>query len=78
MPGDVVNVASRREALTRQVGASIVVSDGLVSSLRDQSGDGAETLLDGFRQGERQPLCGVTSPSGCGCSPDASYSMSAT
>ena len=64
MPGDVVNVASRREALTRQVGVSIVVSDGLVSSLRDQSGDGAETLLDGFCQGERQPLRGRDEPIG--------------
>ena len=62
--GDVVNVASRLEALTRQVGATIVVSDGLVASLRDQSGDSAETLLDGFRQGERQPLRGRDEPIG--------------
>lgn len=62
--GDVVNVASRLEALTRQVGASIVVSDGLVNSLRDQAGEGADDLLDGFRQGERQPLRGRDEPIG--------------
>jgi adenylate cyclase len=62
--GDVVNVASRLEALTRQVGAKVVVSDGLVDSLRHETGNGADELLDGFRQGERQPLRGREEPIG--------------
>jgi adenylate cyclase len=62
--GDVVNVASRLEALTRQVGAKVVVSDGLVDSLRRETDNGADDLLEGFRQGERQPLRGREEPIG--------------
>ena len=60
--GDVVNVASRLEALTREFGVQVVVSEGLVQSVRADTGPDAEALIAGFRRGERQPLRGREEP----------------
>ena len=60
--GDVVNVASRLEELTRQFGVQVVVSEGLVQSVRAETGADAEALIAGFRRGERQPLRGRDEP----------------
>jgi adenylate cyclase len=42
--GDTVNVASRLERLTRDLGAQVVVSDTLVEAVRACAGDGAPEL----------------------------------
>ncbi len=58
--GDVVNVASRLESLTRELGSPLVVSDALVAAVR-ASPTGAPTLA-GLRRAEPQHLRGRDQP----------------
>jgi adenylate cyclase len=53
--GDTVNVAERLEALTRELGVDLVVSDRLVAAVRREGG---ETLLEGLVEGEAAALRG--------------------
>ena len=51
--GDTVNVASRLERLTRELGSRLVVGDALVERLRREGGAGGGAgpdLLDGLRR----------------------------
>lgn len=57
--GDTVNVASRLEALTRTLSATIVASHPLV---RQAKSDRGEALLEGFVAGEPQSLRNRTKP----------------
>ena len=59
--GDTVNVASRLEALTRNLPATIIASEPLVERVRSDSGD---ALLDGFVAGAPQALRNRTEPMG--------------
>ncbi len=59
--GDTVNVASRLEALTRPLAATIVASDALAQRARADHGD---VLLDGFAAGAPQTLRNRTEPMG--------------
>ena len=59
--GDTVNVASRLEALTRTLDATIIASDPLARRVRGESGD---ALLDGFVAGTPQALRNRTEPMG--------------
>lgn len=52
--GDTVNVASRFERLTRELGVKLVVSGDLISALSDK----AQDLRDGLDQGSPQQLRG--------------------
>jgi adenylate cyclase len=54
--GDTVNVASRLERLTREVGESLVVSDALYQRLNDPA------LADGLTKGEPRQLRGREEP----------------
>ncbi|MDA0368503.1 MAG: adenylate/guanylate cyclase domain-containing protein [Proteobacteria bacterium] len=54
--GDTVNVASRLERLTRQIGADLVISDALCQHLRDPG------LADGLVRGEPAQLRGREEP----------------
>lgn len=56
--GDVVNVASRLEELTRTIPCRVVASDALVQAARTQVGGEANALLAGFRRGKPQALRG--------------------
>jgi adenylate cyclase len=58
--GDVVNVASRLESLTRELGSPLVVSDALVAAVR-ASPTGAPTLA-GLHRAEPQHLRGRDQP----------------
>jgi adenylate cyclase len=58
--GDVVNVASRLESLTRELGSPLVVSDALVAAVRANP-TGAPTLA-GLRRTEPQHLRGRNQP----------------
>ena len=58
--GDVVNVASRLESLTRELGSPLVVSDALVAAVR-ASPTGAPTLA-GLRRAEPHHLRGRDQP----------------
>jgi adenylate cyclase len=60
--GDVVNVASRLEALTRELGVQVIVSDDLMQTAHAQATPGAEALLSDFRRGEPQSLRGRDEP----------------
>jgi adenylate cyclase len=55
--GDTVNVASRLERATREVGATIVASDAVVGAARAEGGDIASVLAE-FRPGPPQTLRG--------------------
>jgi adenylate cyclase len=57
--GDTVNVASRLEALTRTLSATIIASDTL---MRRAASDHGETLLEGFVAGAPQSLRNRTKP----------------
>jgi adenylate cyclase len=59
--GDTVNVASRLEALTREIGAGIVVSDDLVRAALDSPG-ADPGLLRGFEKSPAQQLHGRHEP----------------
>jgi adenylate cyclase len=62
--GDTVNVASRLERLTREIGCALVVSDALMNAVRGSSGADPATILRDLRckaetrtvTGRRQPL----------------------
>ena len=56
--GDVVNVASRLEALTRELNCRAVVSDAVVDEVRREVGDATDELLAGFRAAPPQTLRG--------------------
>ncbi|HEY0525887.1 MAG TPA: adenylate/guanylate cyclase domain-containing protein [Stellaceae bacterium] len=57
--GDAVNIACRLEALTRDRGARLIVSERLVEAVREELGAGpAGALLDGLVQGGSMPLRG--------------------
>ena len=55
--GDTVNVASRIEALNRDLATDIAVSDDLVAAAHAEMGAN-DTLLDGFREAPEQELRG--------------------
>ncbi len=59
--GDAVNVASRLEALTRTLNATIIASDPLARQVRDETGDAP---LNGFIAGAPQNLRNRTEPMG--------------
>jgi adenylate cyclase len=64
--GDVVNVASRLEELTRQLDTSLIVSDDLIEAIR-AAGGGRRTMLGGtalagLTRAEPQVLRGRTAP----------------
>jgi len=46
--GDTVNIASRLEALSRELGASIVASDEVIERARHEFDDAGRALLDRF------------------------------
>ena len=60
--GDTVNVASRLEQLTREIGASLVVSDELVAAVRTSGTDPSNLVPDLHRdetrtvRGRREPV----------------------
>ena len=59
--GDTVNVASRLEGLTRDLGVDIAVSDELVRQVKVEDGN---LLLDGFAPGAPQSLRNRSAPLG--------------
>jgi len=58
--GDTTNVASRLQALTRELGTSLVASDALVAAIRREAGD--PTLLAGLTSRGRHTLRGRDTP----------------
>lgn len=58
--GDTVNVASRLEAATRELGARIVVSDALVARAREEGA--LDEIMDGFGPVPALPLRGRRAP----------------
>ena len=48
MLGDTVNVASRLEALTRELGVAAVISSAVAEAVRDEAPDEADEILAGF------------------------------
>lgn len=56
--GDVVNVSSRLEELTRRLDCRLVVGDSLMQAARDQADDRATNLLEGFRDRGVQTIRG--------------------
>lgn len=59
--GDTVNIASRLERLARPLQADIVVSDAVVTAIRDADG-GNLPELDGFKRLEPQEIRGIDDP----------------
>jgi adenylate cyclase len=60
--GDAVNVASRLERLTRELGAEVVVSDALVAAARGEGGADVDALLSAYEPGPPATLRGRTVP----------------
>jgi adenylate cyclase len=61
--GDTVNVASRLEALTRELRVEIVASDDLVRAMRSAvASPQADALMAGFVRGDAQQLRGRSAP----------------
>ena len=56
--GDVVNVASRIEGLTRRLACRAVVSEDVVHAVQTEIGEEAGALLTDFRRGKPQPIRG--------------------
>ncbi len=56
MLGDAVNVASRLEGLTRELGCCTVLSDDLVTAARAQDAEAAAALLSDFEEAAPQDL----------------------
>ncbi|SHE78852.1 adenylate/guanylate cyclase [Ruegeria intermedia] len=59
--GDAVNVAAKLEAMTREMGARVVVSDELREQALQQAGSAAD-LMAGFVRHDRQVVRGVDQP----------------
>ncbi len=60
--GDTVNVAARLEALTRDLGVSMAVSDELVTAARHGAGEDAEVVLADLNRSGPQQLRGRDEP----------------
>jgi adenylate cyclase len=60
--GDVVNVASRLESLTRQLDSQLVVSDAVVEAIRATPGLDPGAALADLRQAVPQSLRGRRQP----------------
>ena len=60
--GDPVNVASRLEALTRELGVQIILSDALVHAARAESDSEVIPLFEGFADGHTHELRGRSEP----------------
>ena len=60
--GDPVNVASRLEALTRDLGAQVILSDDLVRAVRSEADAATAALLDDFDAGDTQSIRGRSEP----------------
>src|SRR6202007_1963575 len=56
--GDTVNVASRLEQMTRELGAEIIASGALVAAVETIAQPEAEHLLDGFVRYPPRPVRG--------------------
>ena len=56
--GNTVNVASRLESMTRDLGVRIVASDSLIRRAREQAGHG-DSALDGLAAQHDQRIRGV-------------------
>jgi class 3 adenylate cyclase len=53
--GDAVNTANHLEALSRELDASIVISDDIVSRVREENSGRSVAMLDGLRRvGDRR------------------------
>ncbi|MBO9447673.1 adenylate/guanylate cyclase domain-containing protein [Ruegeria sp. R14_0] len=59
--GDAVNVSAKLEALTRDLGARVVLSDAVRAQL-EQEGNTAAELMVGFAKHPNQPVRGVQTP----------------
>lgn len=60
--GDVVNVASRLEQVTRELNADVVVSDALISTLKSQSSDAVAKLTKSYVDNGERELRGRDEP----------------
>ncbi len=60
--GDAVNVASRLEAMTRELGVQIALSDALVGAARSEAPADAGALVAGYATGRPQPIRGRSEP----------------
>jgi len=60
--GDVVNVASRLEAQTRESGRPVMASQAMVDAARSQDQAAADTLLAGYEAGPPRTLKGRSEP----------------
>ena len=60
--GDVVNVASRLEALTRDLNCRAILSDDLACAARNQDAETTAVLLADFSEGAPQTLRGRAQP----------------
>ncbi|MDP6516856.1 MAG: adenylate/guanylate cyclase domain-containing protein [Alphaproteobacteria bacterium] len=60
--GDTVNVAYRLEALTRDLGVGMAVSDALVAAVRGEVGTDGETMLSALDRSGSQSLRGRDEP----------------